>query len=91
MQNILAQIYYYTFFYVVEFIDDIFYDNFDKSLSDFNFKIGFGSIEWFSFNFYELFSLIGSLTIGIIFILLVWKVFKFFTKLVNRAFGGRKW
>lgn len=89
--ELLFTIYEYTIFYIVEFINDVFYNYFGKSLEDFNFRIGFGSVEWFSFNFYELFALIGSLIISIIFIKLIWGVFKFFARLTKRAFGVRKW
>lgn len=92
MYDIFNSLFNLIFGPILLFLDDLFVDKFGgSSLMGYTFKIGFGNVEWFSIDLYTLFGLIGGLIISVVFIILIFKVFKFFTNLVKRAFGGKKW
>lgn len=87
MINIFEAIYDNTFYFVIEFIKRIL-GRYSISLTDIPIRIGFGNVEWINSNMLEVLMLVSTIIIGFIFIRLVYKVLKFFTRLVTRAFGG---
>lgn len=80
-----------TFGVIIDYLENIIFDWAETSMELIPIKIGFGNVEWLNTNLRVLFVATTAIILGIIFIILVWKIFKFFTKLVNKAFGGRKW
>lgn len=82
MAEIFENLYDLIFEPIVTFLNEILisYTKNGFNLSHFTFKIGFGSIEWFSMDLETLFILIGGLIIVTVFTILVFKGFIYIFK-----------